>query len=509
MQPRELPGFYYDVEKNRYFPIKAPIPGSSSSSTRLNKPPSLPKSGNNICKRIGIRAAKLLRSRELHGDVIPSKKGKCNFEEEYLKVLASQPLVWKYQETDRIGDGALEQISTDINTSDGQSPKDLLLTGGVNGYLSLYEVAKVGQHFDYGVKCMPDRVWPPVIGKQTECSKAVGHIWRPTGASLVMQSSISCIKMVGKHSPCTIDDRSAIQHVLITTLGSETIGGSVYILNLTRPLDFNSIPIIRQRMHEVASFNCTIWTADCNSKGSQAVIGTNVGVALVNMETRVPSWVCRTKSDVLSLQLDQSGNVVLCGLRNGAVVTVDVREKQEGAYARHTRHRVPYPSHRMSEASSRTVQKFSKQWFELKGKIYPESTIFLPSSISCLLSLQLYDQYFLASSMDGSMKLYDHRLIQRGAVQSYEGHVNSHTRIQLGVDPSERFVFSGGEDHNFRIWSIKSGELLFEDKFSNSVPLTLCWEQTQRVLDGTRQHGQMHSWSAWIGSEEGVFRMQW
>ena len=81
-------------------------------------------------------------------------------------------------------------------------------------FCSLYEVAKVGQHFDYGVKCMPDRVWPPVIGKQTECSKAVGHIWRPTGASLVMQSSISCIKMVGKHSPCTIDDQSAIQHVL-------------------------------------------------------------------------------------------------------------------------------------------------------------------------------------------------------------------------------------------------------------------------------------------------------
>ena len=29
------------------------------------------------------------------------------------------------------------------------------------------------------------------------------------------------------------------------------------------------------------------------------------------------------------------------------------------------------------------------------------------------------------------------------------------------------------------------------------------------VLDGTHQHGQMHGWSAWIGSEEGVFRMQW
>ena len=50
------------------------------------------------------------------------------------------------------------------------------------------------------------------------------------------------------------------------------------------------------------------------------------------------------------------------------------------------------------------------------------------------------------------MKLYDHRLIQRGAVQSYEGHVNSHTRIQLGVDPSERFVFSGG--YHFIAWKL-------------------------------------------------------
>ncbi|GMN25872.1 hypothetical protein TIFTF001_043939, partial [Ficus carica] len=36
----DLPGFYYDAEKNRYFPIKGPIPGSarsscSSSSTAL------------------------------------------------------------------------------------------------------------------------------------------------------------------------------------------------------------------------------------------------------------------------------------------------------------------------------------------------------------------------------------------------------------------------------------------------------------------------------------------
>jgi len=41
------------------------------------------------------------------------------------------------------------------------------------------------------------------------------------------------------------------------------------------------------------------------------------------------------------------------------------------------------------------------------------------------------------------IKLYDHRLTKRGAIQSYEGHVNSHTRVQLGIDPFERFVMSG------------------------------------------------------------------
>ncbi|KAK4798396.1 hypothetical protein SAY86_030722 [Trapa natans] len=32
------------------------------------------------------------------------------------------------------------------------------------------------------------------------------------------------------------------------------------------------------------------------------------------------------------------------------------------------------------------------------------------------------------------------RLVGRGLVQSYEGHVNTHTRLHLGVDPSEKFV---------------------------------------------------------------------
>jgi len=41
------------------------------------------------------------------------------------------------------------------------------------------------------------------------------------------------------------------------------------------------------------------------------------------------------------------------------------------------------------------------------------------------------------------IKLFDLRLIQKGGIQSYEGHVNSHTHLPLVVDPSETLLMSG------------------------------------------------------------------
>lgn len=188
-------------------------------------------------------------------------------------------------------------------------------------------------------------------------------------------------------------------------------------------------------------------------------------------------------------------------------MTVDVRQKSEG-HARLSRQRIPHPSRKTSESSSRS-QNFNKQWFELKGNINHSCTVSMPSSISCLASLKLYDQYFLASSMDGSMKLYDHRLTQRGAVQSYEGNVNSHTRIQLGVDPSEKFVMSGGEDCKLRIWSIKSGEILFEEKFMNSIPSVVCWQRNEGDEGSRIDYEQTLCGGAWLGSQGGLFHMRW
>ncbi|WCJ33277.1 Transducin/WD40 repeat-like superfamily protein [Euphorbia peplus] len=502
--PRELPGFYFDSDKNRYFPLKGPIPGSSSSSSAYDAPK--PTEAIKVCRRTRMRISKLIQARELSNNVIDSRKGRCNFKEELLKIRASRAMVWKYQETEKMGDGALNCMRMCIHTPEGETGIDGLITGSANGSLSIFEVGKVRQHFDTGVNYNPDLVGTITEPNNRECYESPGHIWKPERATLQMPSSISCIKLFQKH-PSNLDDDFSIQRALITTLGSETSGGSLSILDLSEPLGLYTRTSMRRLIRDIASFNCTIWTADCKHNASQAVVGTNFGAAVVDLETGLPTWTCRSKSDVLAVQLDQSGNNALCGLRNGAIVTVDVREKREVFSIRLVKHRIPY------SPPGKLHQKSSKQWFELSGNIDPSCTLYMPSSICCLVSLQSYEQYFLASSMDGSMKLYDHRMVKRGAVQSYEGHVNSHTRLQIGVDQSERFLMAGGEDCKLRIWSIKSAELLYEEKVSDSVISTICWNGTARSLSIPNENRsnedlsslKENSLGSWCGSQDGLF----
>ncbi|XP_078149239.1 uncharacterized protein LOC144544582 [Carex rostrata] len=74
--------------------------------------------------------------------------------------------------------------------------------------------------------------------------------------------------------------------------------------------------------------NVTVWTVDCNSSGTYAALGTSTGPALLDLETRSLVRFYRIESDILSLQFLSSGNVVLCGLRSGSILTFDPRLKQ-------------------------------------------------------------------------------------------------------------------------------------------------------------------------------------
>lgn len=137
--PQDLPGFYYDAEKNRYFPIKGPIPGTSRPripSTSTQNPLSNSTQPAKF-SWTGERTSKLLQVRELNGNVLSLSKRKCKFMEEFQKKLASQPMVLKYQGTGHRADAALQPVRVKLYTTTGQKETDAVLVGSVNGTLSL------------------------------------------------------------------------------------------------------------------------------------------------------------------------------------------------------------------------------------------------------------------------------------------------------------------------------------------------------------------------------------
>lgn len=78
---------------------------------------------------------------------------------------------------------------------------------------SFVEVGKVKPDFDFGVKCMPDRVWPSNKNDRADCGTIPGPICRPARASLSVSSNVSCIKLFEKQ-PSAIEDGSSIRDAL-------------------------------------------------------------------------------------------------------------------------------------------------------------------------------------------------------------------------------------------------------------------------------------------------------
>lgn len=438
------------------------------------------------------------------GGVIFSNKRKSTFMRQCQYAQASQPMVWKYKGTALVADKALEELYVTIQTPIGLKESKVLVTGSMNGIVRLYGLGTAIANIEDEMEFLPEPAWTPLVKQNAPVNSALASIWSSETAFSKFLSSVTCIKKLQHCFPGADNTNSSSQRALVATLGSGESGGSIHIMDLSDTIDVAMGSMnayggnIIGNIIPVASFNRTIWTADCNSDGTQAVIGTNSGAAFFDLERRALSWMYHCKSDILSQQFMQSGNVVLCGLRNGSIFPLDVRQKQHN---RPTELASPGTARRTIPLTPRRHNRWRNQADNAKSS----RAISMSSAVCSLVVLSSDEHYFLGSSMDGSIKLFDLRLIQKGPIQSYAGHINSHTHLPLVVDPSETLLMSGGEDRMVRIWSIKTGEQIFAQSVAGSLFTALCWPESGCDLHNSSLFGVNHSWGAWMGSRDGLF----
>ncbi|GJN10549.1 hypothetical protein PR202_ga28650 [Eleusine coracana subsp. coracana] len=171
------------------------------------------------------------------------------------------------------------------------------------------------------------------------------------------------------------------------------------------------------------------------------------------------------------------GNVVLCGLRNGSIIPVDVRQN-------HHHHPTGLPSSSTAPSTARrTVPMLPPR---NNGRRRNQTAmdkcsrvIYMSSAVCSLVALSSDENYFLGSSMDGSHKLVIH----------------------------VAFFMPGGEDCTVRIWSIKTGELIFAQRVADTLFTALSWPESSLEMCGSLLFDVNHSWGAWLGSRDGLFYM--
>uniref|UniRef100_A0A8C9QTN7 DDB1-and CUL4-associated factor 4-like n=1 Tax=Scleropages formosus TaxID=113540 RepID=A0A8C9QTN7_SCLFO len=129
----------------------------------------------------------------------------------------------------------------------------------------------------------------------------------------------------------------------------------------------------------------------------------------------------RIGSDVLAQQFALRAPVLYNGCRSGEIFSIDLRQRAR------------------------------------RGNGWKACRFYQESAITSVRILQ-DENYLLAADMLGTIKLWDLRVTR--AVQQYEGHHNEHAYLPLHVSEPEGLVLAVGQDCYTRLWSLGDGSLL-------------------------------------------------
>ncbi|XP_067680543.1 DDB1- and CUL4-associated factor 4-like [Haliotis asinina] len=200
-------------------------------------------------------------------------------------------------------------------------------------------------------------------------------------------------------------------HVLYTTICHT--GNSVslaFIRNLDRT----------RRQEEYFDFDLgsrATWTCAWNYPRQQFSVGSEKCSLLVDVETR-RMWEFPCSSDPFAqIFSPSSGRILYSGGRNGAILCHDLRN---------------LPTR-------------------------PNSYLGHKTSISSLRISSSENELF-SSDISGRVKMWDVRM-QRAVIE-YSGLFNRYSRIPLHLDETEQVLYGAGQDCYMRFWSVKTGQLM-------------------------------------------------
>ncbi|XP_060070590.1 DDB1- and CUL4-associated factor 4-like [Ylistrum balloti] len=407
----DIPGFYFDAEKRKYFRIQ-PNHNSTSSSTvtretiqrkekeqlrlkEISCRESYEKHRSSRVKTLGVKSCTDLPHllNDLCGGVISVQKFDHLFAFKRISNINSTPagcqrLVSRIQPTY----SKLEHVHKMVVSEN---------TDCVLGLWSKQEIS------NYNIQMLDIK-----RDKRTNIQSRLSvNIESPEFSSLVIWNKVTNL--------CWADlkrnyGNNRGRHVLFTTMSFTWVGDEV---SMARIRQFPQTSDRENDLEFSLGHKCT-WTCAWNTQGQNFSVGSEKCGLLLDVETR-RLWELNTyNSDPLVQIFDTKTRYCLySGTRKNQILSHDLRSVS-------TR-----PTTSMSQSCS-----------------------------VCSLRLFQDDTKLLASDVHGKVCLWDLRM--RKVVQQYQGLKNQYQCIPIHVDDQERFVYGADSDGYIRFWCLKTGALM-------------------------------------------------
>ncbi|KAF7880643.1 uncharacterized protein EAF02_007489 [Botrytis sinoallii] len=320
-QVPELPGYYYDSEKKKYFKIQANAPSGSAYSSHDVKRRKLDDENNKaeslrVQRNVGrIKRAKILES-PMAGGFLSREFGQPCLNTAaasyYAQSLSTAFAVDYYPQDNRASGAYLFDVSGCTNVSD---PKVLMSYAANNTILHL--------SYDYGKKAKDKPRVPNVFGSHFRFQRSY-NLGFPPGQS----TSISANESIG-HVVTTWSGVPASRAVVISPFPPPELR--------PHPMksDIHLSPGTKRGLVDVLS------SASAPTSSPDAfVIGTSKGILRINQNMDM-SWIrtLNTKdqyySDVFAVQYQSNHkDILLTGERRGILSLLDLRTSQSGSIAK-------------------------------------------------------------------------------------------------------------------------------------------------------------------------------
>lgn len=395
--PPELPGFYYDKEKKKYFKI---LPNNScignavtTASIKIKEKEEVRKSDLINVQNYGIESRRrpqrqylstnclpCLTNRFQHGDFSPRE---LNYTLNTIRIRninkAPQTKIRIYADSRRDWLERLEHASQ----------------------LEMMENKHIVGLFTIKESMIQRILWLKLSNKPSTSQKdRLSLSIDPSPSCRYYQSAVKIASM------CLIDKDSVLYTGMVYTGTPESL---VFIKGLAEGSSRYEVYSLGQK---------ATWACAWNKHANQFSVGSEKCGMLLDVQTRRLWQINSNNSDVLCQVFSkQNGHCLYSGTRKNDIFTHDLRS-----------------------ISTYSVSHLTQ------------------SSSVCGLDLLQNDIHLLASDVKGKVNMWDLRT--RKVVTEYHGMKNEYLRIPIHVDQSEEIVYGVDQDGYTRLWCLKTGDLL-------------------------------------------------